>query len=117
MAKCAGKRGLAARGGGGMDGDWEEAKRRARATTKEETHTPRRELSLPVWVRLVRIAVSLAAMYAAWRYMDGGLLYGGVIGGGCALLTSDIPALVSRRAASVTSAEVAAQTGSSKKDS
>jgi hypothetical protein len=70
-----------------------------------------------VWVRLVRIAVSLAAMYAAWRYMDGGLLYGGVIGGGCALLTSDIPALVSRGAANVTSAEVAAQTGSSKKDS
>ena len=99
-----------------MHGDWEEAKRRARAITKGETHTPRREL-LPVWVRLVRIAVSLAAMYAAWRYMDGGLLYGGVIGGGCALLTSDIPALVSRRAASVTSAEVAAQTGSSKKDS
>ena len=51
-------------------------------------------IGLSARVRVVRIAAACAVVWYAWRCLDDGVMYGSIVGGAAALVSSDLPALI-----------------------
>ena len=90
----AGSRGSRCGGDGAAEGARRDWARFAAGVQQSASARSGVGIGLSARVRVVRIAAACAVVWYAWRCLDGGVMYGSIVGGAAALVSSDLPALI-----------------------